>query len=56
MKRVRVLIWRFLAVAVLAIGVVVLDQRAHSPAAAPGLSPQSTDSPAQGSGGFGTLK
>lgn len=56
MKRVPLLITRFLAVAVLAIGVVVLDQRAHFPASAPGLSPQSTDSPAQGTDAFGQLK
>lgn len=56
MKRVRVLILRFLAVAVLAAGVVIVDQRAQTRGAAPGPATQSPASPAPDPPDFGQLK
>lgn len=58
MKRVRVLIYRFLVVAVLAVGAVVIDQygQRHSGSTAPDPPTSTPDVSTQGSGGFGTLK
>ncbi len=58
MERVRMLILGFLAVAVLAVSAVVIDQRghAHPYSAAPDPGTQHTDSSPQGTDGFGGLK
>lgn len=58
MKRIPLLTIRFLAVAVLAIAAVVIDQRGqrHLQDTAPDPPISTTDVSTQGSGGFGTLK